>query len=319
MIATYIQNYNGNFKKASYELASYTSAIAKMFSTQSLAITFGNVNEQSLQSLFKYGIDKAIVFETNCDVFDATLYSSKIAEIGEKYQVKGFIFSNNNQGRVLAPRISAKFNAGLVTAVSTLPESTNPLKITKSVFTGKAFAKISIKTEKFVLTLFQNSFSLVEEPKNPQIERIPLEQTASLKLIERNQDISGKILLTDADIVVSGGRGMKGPEYWKPLEELAEVLGGACACSRPVSDEGWRPHSEHVGQTGKIIAPQLYIALGISGAIQHMGGVSNSKCIVAINNDKDAPIFEYATYGLVADVHKVLPELIEEIKKAKQM
>jgi len=318
MILIYTQNFEGKFKKLSFELVSYGAALAKMLGTEAIALTIGKVDEAELQLLSKYGANTIVLAETTKQVFDPAEFTNIVAKVAEKYNIKGFVFANNNQGRVIAPRISARYKAGLVSAISKLPESFNPLTISKTVYTGKAFAKVIVKTEKFVLTLFQNSFGLQENTVNSKIEKINAEFNTNIEILEKKAETSGKILLTDAEIVVSGGRGMKSPDNWKPLEKLAEVLGGATACSRPVSDEGWRPHSEHVGQTGKIIAPQLYIALGISGAIQHVGGVSNSKYIVAINNDKDAPIFEVADYGIIGDVHKILPELIEEIQKAKQ-
>ena len=186
----------------------------------------------------------------------------------------------------------------------------------KKVFTNKAFADVIVKSPKKVLTLFQNSVDLAETGEEAQIEQFSPELNDAdfkTRVLDVNK-ITGKVLLTDAEVVVSGGRGMKSADNWPPLEELATELGAATACSRPVSDEGWRPHEEHVGQTGKIIAPNLYFALGISGAIQHLGGVSSSKCIVAVNTDKDAPIFEAADYGIIGDVQKVLPELIQGVK-----
>jgi electron transfer flavoprotein alpha subunit len=190
--------------------------------------------------------------------------------------------------------------------------------VNKKVFSGKAFGKVKILTEKAILTLSQNSFEIRETGGSATVEAFdPGVDTSGATNIKDVQKQEGKLLLTDADVVISGGRGMKSADNWGPIEELAEVMEGATACSRPVSDEGWRPHAEHTGQTGKIIAPNLYMAFGISGAIQHLAGVSSSKCIVAVNTDKDAPIFEAADYGIVGDALKVLPELIAEIKAAK--
>lgn len=319
MILAYIQNFNGKLKKASYEIASYASAIAKMAGTSVLGVVLGNINEEELKNLGNYGVEKLIhVDHENLTPFDPKVYTQVIASIAEQNDISGFVFTNNNEGRAIAPRIAARFKAGIVSAVTQLPESLNPLTITKKVFTGKAFAKTVVKSEKFVLTLFQNSFGLQENPVSISIEKMDIDvPKPAITVLEQNVDTSGKIPLTEAELVVSGGRGMKGPEYWGPLEEFAQLIGAATACSRPVADEGWRPASEHVGQTGKIIAPTVYFALGISGAIQHLGGVSNSKYIVAINIDKDAPIFEAADYGIVGDVHKLLPEMIEAVKKLK--
>ncbi len=320
MILAYIQNFNGKFKKASFEIASYAAEIAKMANTSVLGVVLGSIADDELKKLEQYGVEKLIHVEhENLTPYDPKVYTDVIAQIAEKNDVQGFVFTNNNEGRAIAPRVAARFKAGIVSAVTKLPESVSPLTIQKKVFTGKAFAKTVVKSEKFVLTLFQNSFGLVENPVTISIEKVTDIDVAkpAITVLEQNVDTSGKVPLTEAEIVVSGGRGMKGPEYWGPLEELANLLGAATACSRPVADEGWRPASEHVGQTGKIIAPNLYMAFGISGAIQHIGGVSNSKYIVAVNIDKDAPIFEVADYGIVGDAHKILPELIEAVKKLK--
>jgi electron transfer flavoprotein alpha subunit len=201
-----------------------------------------------------------------------------------------------------------------------LPLNINPFTVYKRTYSGNAFAHLTIRSDVKILTLAQNSFDLIETPVDATIENLnPVVDGSLLKTVVKNiQKQSGKILLTDADIVVSGGRGMKSPDNWSPLVELANLLGAATACSRPVSDEGWRPHEEHTGQTGKIIAPNLYIAVGISGATQHLAGISSSKYIAAINIDKDAPIFEAAQYGIVGDAMKVLPKLVEAVKEIKK-
>jgi len=213
-----------------------------------------------------------------------------------------------------------RLKAGIGSGVSKLPLNLNPFTVYKRTYSGNAFAHLVIKSDIKILTLAQNSFDLVEAAGNATIENLnPAIDASLLKTVVKDiQKQSGKILLTDADIVVSGGRGMKSPDNWPPLVELASLLGAATACSRPVSDEGWRPHEEHTGQTGKIIAPNLYIAVGISGATQHLAGISSSKFIVAINSDKDAPIFEAAQYGIVGDAMKVLPKLVEAVKELKK-
>jgi electron transfer flavoprotein alpha subunit len=198
-----------------------------------------------------------------------------------------------------------------------LPVSVDPFTVVKKVFSGKAFATLILKTDVKILTLAQNSFEVVETGGSAAVESFAAEVGEVKTVVKDVQKQTGKILLNDAEIVVSGGRGMKSPDNWGPIEELAALLGAATACSRPVSDEGWRSHEEHTGQTGKIIAPNLYIAAGISGAIQHMAGISSSKCIVAINTDPDAPVFENADYGIVGDAMKVLPAFIEAVKEAK--
>jgi electron transfer flavoprotein alpha subunit len=228
------------------------------------------------------------------------------------------VMAHNNTGKAIAPRLSVRLKAGLAAGVTAVPASAGPLVVSKKVFSGKAFAKVEVLTEKAILTLSQNSYEINETGGSASVESFdPGVDVAAGTTIKDVQKQEGKLLLNDADVVISGGRGMKSGDNWAPIEELAQVLGAATACSRPVSDEGWRPHDEHTGQTGKIIAPNLYFAFGISGAIQHLAGVSSSKCIVAVNTDKDAPIFEAADYGIVGDALKVLPELISEIKAAK--
>jgi len=318
MILIYTQNWEGKFKKLSYELVSYGATIAKQLNTEVVALSIGNVANDELKSLGKYGANRIVsINNENLNVLDNKVFSKTISQVAEKYGAKVILFANNNEGKAIAPRLSAKFKAGLVTGVTELPKSTDPFIISKKVYTGKAFADVKINSDIKILTLFQNSFGVIETPTDAVIENLDLDiETPTTKVIEQSK-ATGKILLADAEIVVSGGRGMKSGDNWTGIEELAEVLGAGTACSRPVSDEGWRPHNEHVGQTGKIIAPNLYFALGISGAIQHLGGVSNSKCIVAINTDKEAPIFEAADYGIIGDIHKILPELIDEVKKLK--
>ena len=318
-VLVYTENWDGRFKKLSFELVSYASKIAEMTGTSVTAVSIGNVKDDELGKLGNYGAEKIIsVSDDNLKCLDNQVYTSVLASVANKEGSQVIVLSHNNTGKALAPRLSVKLQAGLVSGVTALPESTDPMVVTKKVFSGKAFSRVKITSPVKVLTLSQNSFELIESGKQASIESLPSETEEAPKTnIMESDKQSGKIILTDAEIVVSGGRGMKSPDNWGPLEELADVLGAALACSRPVSDEGWRPHEEHTGQTGKIIAPNLYFAFGISGAIQHVAGVSSSKYIVAVNTDKDAPIFEAADYGIVGDAHKVLPELISEIKAVK--
>ncbi len=251
------------------------------------------------------------------DVLDNRVYTGIIAEVADKEGANTVLLANNNAGKALSPRLAVRMKAGLGSGLSSLPESVNPFTISKKVFSGKATADVVINTEVKILTLSQNSFEVVEKNVDVNIDSYTPEGSLSGSTMRKSiEKQSGKIILTDAEIVVSAGRGLKSAENWGPVEELAELLGAATACSRPVSDEGWRPHGEHTGQTGKIIAPNLYFAFGISGAIQHLAGVSGSKCIVAVNTDPDAPIFEAADYGIIGDAQKVLPELITAIKEA---
>ncbi|MBN2891479.1 MAG: electron transfer flavoprotein subunit alpha/FixB family protein [Bacteroidales bacterium] len=318
MVLIYTQNWEGKFKKLSYELVSYGSALAKQMNTDAVALSIGNVSDDELKTLGQYGASKVVsVSDSKLNVLDNKVFSKVISQVAEKIGASVCIFAHNNEGKAIAPRIAAKFKAALVAGVAELPKSVEPFVISKKVFTGKAYADVKVNSAAKVLTLFQNSFGVHENTVNTTIEQVSVDiPKPTVTVIDQNK-VTGKVLLTDAEIVVSGGRGMKSGDNWACIEELADVLGAGTACSRPVSDEGWRPHGEHVGQTGKIIAPNLYFALGISGAIQHLGGVSNSKCIVAINSDKEAPIFEAADYGIIGDVHKILPELIAEVKKLK--
>jgi len=319
MILTYIENWEGKFKKLSYELISYSNELAKKLNTEVVAISIGKVENSELEALGKYGAAKVISIQNEkLNYLDNQLYANVISQVAEKENVKLIVLANNNTGKAIAPRLSVKLKAGLVAGVENLPVSFEPFTIRKKVYTGKAYTNVVVKSEIKILTLFQNSFGLVEDNKTAKIENLNVNiNDSTIKVTEVNK-VSGKILLQDAEIVVSGGRGMKGPENWGVIEELATLLKAGTACSRPVSDEGWRPHGEHVGQTGKIIAPNLYFAFGISGAIQHLGGISSSKCIVAVNTDKDAPIFEAADYGIVGDIKKIVPQIIEAIKEIKK-
>ena len=317
-VLVYTENWDGKFKKLTYELVSFASALAGMMNLKLTALSIGETDESELKKLAFYGTDRIVnAINENLTTLDSQVYSKVIADFAEKEDAKVIIFSNNITGKTLAPRVSVRLKAGLGSGVSKLPLSIDPFTIYKKAYSGNAFASMVIKSERKIITLAQNSFDIVEKQTAAVPEKFDLEIDSSLikTNVTETQKLTGKILLTDAEVVISGGRGMKSPDNWAPLVELASLLNGATACSRPVSDEGWRPHEEHTGQTGKIIAPNLYIAAGISGATQHLAGVSSSKYIVAINTDKDAPIFEAAQYGIVGDAMKVLPKLIEAIKK----
>jgi electron transfer flavoprotein alpha subunit len=318
-VLVYTENWEGRFKKSTFELASYAAKIAAHLGTEAIALSIGQVADEEFGKLGKYGISKVLkVIDPKYQQLDNQVYVKLLGEIATANESSVVVMAHNNSGKALAPRLSVRMKAGLATAVNGLPVSFEPFIVVKKIFSGKAFAQVRIRTEKKILTLAQNSFQLEEHAKDLKI--LDLAPVTAGDIKTRVREVfrqTGKVILTDADVVVSGGRGMKSPDNWGPLEELAGILGAATACSRPVSDEGWRPHEEHTGQTGKVIAPMLYIALGISGAIQHVAGISSSKCIVAVNNDKDAPIFEVADYGIVGDVHKVLPALIEAVKEAR--
>lgn len=319
-ILAYTENWEGKFKKSSFELVSYAAALAELMNTTTTVVSLGPVENDELLKLGKYGADK--ILNLNNEVFrslDSQFYTAAIADVALMENATVVILANNNTGKAIAPRLSVRLKAGIGSGVSRLPVSIDPFVVYKRAFSGNAFAHTRINTDIRILTLAQNSFELVEKDRQPSI--IAIDQMPDKSMIRTGikevQKQTGKVLLTDAEIVVSGGRGMKSPDNWGPLEELAGLLGAATACSRPVSDEGWRPHEEHTGQTGKIIAPNLYFAIGISGATQHLAGVSSSKYIVAVNTDKDAPIFEAAQYGIVGDALKVLPGLVNAVKELK--
>ncbi|MDP3461714.1 MAG: electron transfer flavoprotein subunit alpha/FixB family protein [Bacteroidales bacterium] len=319
-VLVYIENWDGKLKKVSFELASYASKLASEMKTSVAALSLGAVEESELVKLSAYGISTLLVNkDERFNNLDNQAIAKAVARAAEKTNASVVVLANNNLGKAVSPRLAVKLKAGMVSAVHGLPLSIDPFVVTKMMFTGKAFGHVAIQSEKKVITLSSNSFGMIENQVTAAIEDFDpgVSETDFITKVEQTNKITGKVLLNDADIVVSGGRGMKAAENWAPIEELASLLGAGTACSRPVSDEGWRPHSEHVGQTGKIVAPNLYFALGISGAIQHLGGVSSSKVIVAVNKDPDAPIFEAADYGIVGDVFKVLPQFIEAVKEIK--
>jgi len=320
-VLVFNEHFDGKFKKLSYELASYAAELAKLNNTKVYGITIGNIDESELNTLSKYGIEKVyhIKNEKYSD-FNSQAYASAVAELITKLDCKYVVFSNNYSGRSIAPRVSVKLKAGFAVGVVGLPTSMEPFKVRRKVYSGKAFAEIEVKTDIKLISLNQNAFKLVENKKEISIEEfIPtLDEKNFVTRVKEVNKTTGKLSVTDAEILVSGGRGMKGPEKWGILEELAEVLGAGTACSKPVADLGWRPHDEHVGQTGKVVSPNLYVAVAISGAIQHLAGINSSKNIVAINIDKEAPIFEAADYGIIGDAFEVVPKLTQSIKSFKE-
>ena len=320
-VLVYTENWDGKFKKISFELVSYASSVAEMLKTKVTAISIGRANDEELRKLGNYGAEKVInLVNDRLTSLDNQVYTKVIADFALQEGSDVIILSNNISGKALAPRLSVRLKAGLGSGVSRLPVNLDPFTVYKRAYSGNAFTHIIIRSDIKILTLAQNSYDLIERPTGvvPETVEISIDESLIKTAVIDTQKQAGKIVLTDADIVVSGGRGMKSPDNWAPLVELASLLNGATACSRPVSDEGWRPHEEHTGQTGKIIAPNLYIAAGISGATQHLAGISSSKYIVAINTDKDAPIFEAAQYGIVGDAMKVLPKLVEAVKNLKK-
>ena len=311
-VLVYTENWEGQFKKKTFELVSYAHAIADQLGTAVTAISIGKVEDSELKKLGNYGAAKVKHLDTALETLDNQIFAKAIADMAVEEDSGVIVFSDNFTGKALAPRLSARLKAGFAGGVTALPESFDPFIIKSKVFSGKAFGKVTINSDKKIIALQTNSFDIKENPVEVAVEKGSLEGDSSLKLKDVNK-VTDKIILTDAEVIVSGGRGMKSPDNWGGIEELAEKLGAATGCSRPVSDDGWRPHEEHVGQTGKVVAPNVYIALGISGAIQHIAGISGSKYIVAVNKDEEAPIFQVADYGLVADLFEAVPELIEKL------
>ncbi|MDB4922421.1 electron transfer flavoprotein subunit alpha/FixB family protein [Mucilaginibacter sp.] len=320
-VLIYTENADGKFKKSTFEAVSYARAIADQNNTNLVAISIGDVSDEELTALGKYGAEKVLNVSTaKLKNFINQAYASVIAEAAKKQGADIVVLSNSFSGRGLAPRIAVKLEAGLADGAVSLPDQSNgKFTVKKTAFSGKAFALVELTSTNKVISLTPNSYKVVEKSVSSAIEDFSVEGNASdfkamIKEIVRSTD---KVSLPDADIVVSGGRGLKGPENWGMVEELADLLGAALACSKPVSDNGWRPHSEHVGQTGIAVSPNLYIAIGISGAIQHLAGVSSSKVIVVINKDPEAPFFKVADYGIVGDAFEVVPKLIAAVKEYK--
>ncbi len=316
-VLVYVEQTEGKFKKSVFEAVSYAKAIADQQNGSLTAVAIGNIAENELQQLGKYGASKVLhVSNEQLSKFVNQAYASVIAEAATKENTSIVVLSNSFSGKGLAPRIAVKLSAGLADGAVELPDLSQGFTIKKTAFSGKAFAVASLTSDKKVIALNPNSFGVKESEVSCNIESFSPEVKSGdlstiIKEIVRATD---KVSLPDAERVVSGGRGLKGPENWGMIEELAQLLGAATACSKPVSDADWRPHSEHVGQTGIAISPNLYIAIGISGAIQHLAGVSSSKVIVVINKDPEAPFFKVADYGIVGDAFEVVPKIIEALK-----
>jgi len=313
-ILIYAESVEGKFKKVAFELASYAKKVAESLGTTVTAVT---INAGDVSELSKYGVDKVLkITNDKLSGFSAKAYSDVIKQAAQKEAAKLVILSSTTDSVYLAPLVAVSLQAGFASNVVGLPLSTSPFQVRRSAFSNKAFNITEISSEVKIIGLAKNSYgifesasNLSEEDFNPTIGDNDFE--IKVESVEKG---SGKVSIADADIVVSGGRGLKGPENWGMIEELAEVLGAATACSKPVSDLDWRPHSEHVGQTGKPVAANLYIAVGISGAIQHIAGINSSKVKVVINTDPEAPFFKVADYGIVGDAFEVVPKLIDKLK-----
>lgn len=316
-VLIYTESENGKFKKIAFELASYAREIANTMGTSVTAVA---VNAENAEELSAYGVDKTLMVSSEqLKNFNAKAYADVIAQAAKKEGSQVVVVSSSANARYLAPELAIRLEAGYAPNTVALPESITPFKVKRTAFSNKAFSFTEITTDVKLIGLAKNAFGLKEAQGAGAVEAFTPELAAGDFAVEVSSvdKISGKVTIADAEIVVSGGRGLKGPENWGMIEELAEVLGAATACSKPVSDLGWRPHSEHVGQTGKPVASNLYIAVGISGAIQHLAGINASKTKVVINNDPEAPFFKAADYGVVGDAFEVVPQLIEKLKAFK--
>ncbi len=301
-------------KKSSVEAISYGVTLAVKLNTEAISLVVGQT-KAPLKSLGEYGVKKVIhTDDLNINVSDNQCMATIIANAAVKFNADTIIFSNTISAKGIAPRLSVKMKAGMVSGAVSLPDLTNGFVVKKNVFSGKAFADINILSNKKIITLNSNAFEISKPGGEATVEKFEVGNITSSIKVTAVHKIEGEIPLAEADKVVSAGRGMKGPENWGMIEELAKLLGAATACSRPVSDSDWRPHHEHVGQTGLSIAPNLYIAVGISGAIQHLAGVNRSKTIVVINKDPEAPFFKSADYGIVGDAFDVVPKIIAAVK-----
>ena len=314
-VITYIESSNGKIKKNGFELASYSSELAKLLNTTAIALT---VNVSDCSELGNYGISKVLkISNDSLNEFNASTYAEIITQAVNKTGANTIVVSSSLDSKYLAPILSANIEAAYINNVINLPSNLDPFTVKRTAFTNKAFSDTSSNSEKVIVGLSNNSFGLIENSVSMDEEIFEVSISNSNLSVESSEKVSGKISIADADIVVSAGRGMKGPENWNLIEDLADTLGAATACSKPVSDMGWRPHSEHVGQTGKPVATNLYIAIGISGAIQHLAGINSSKIKVVINSDPEAPFFKAADYGIVGDAFDVVPRLNEKLKEFK--
>ncbi len=317
-VLIFIDHSDGHVKKASLEVLSYGAALAGQLGVTAEGILLGTVNSD-LSALGRYGVKKVHqAAQETLNHLDSQVFARIIADAATATGATVLVFSNNVNGKAIAPRVAARLKAGLVSGAVALPDTSSGFVVRKNVFSGKAFANVSINTPIKVIALNPNSYPVKEGEGAAEVVPMTANTGPRVNVVSTTQ-ASGKVPLTEAEIVVSGGRGLKGPENWGMIEELASVLGAATACSRPVADAHWRPHNEHVGQTGIAIAPNLYIAIGISGAIQHLAGVNRSKVIVVVNKDPEAPFFKAADYGIVGDAFEVVPKMIEAVKKLKGM
>lgn len=311
----------GTFRKKTFEAVQYAATIAQSLGTSVTAVALGNIAESELQGLGQYGAAKVLhIADARLDNFSSRAYTKALVAAAQNEAAKVIVALHDVSGKAVVPRIAANLKAGMVAGAVSHPDLSNGFVVKKAVFSGKAFAYVNISSDVKIITLMPNTFSVTKGEGSAAVEKLEVafdDKDFGVTVKEVNK-VTGAVPLTEAELVVSGGRGMKGPENWHILEDLAKELGAALACSRPVADSHWRPHHEHVGQTGGTIRPNLYIAVGISGAIQHLAGVNGSKTIVVINKDPEAPFFKAADYGVVGDAMEVVPRLTEAVKKFKE-
>ena len=311
-VLVYSESENGKLKKSAFETTSYAKALSEKIGSEVICVSF-NCSDSEL--LIKYGADKIINIEnSNLKEFTSKTYSNVITQIIDKKDISLVILSSSADAKYLGSYLAGITDSTYVSNVVELPESIDPFIVKRSCFTNKAFSSTEINGDLKILSISSNSYGAKENNGEGMIEKFEINEVNTTFKVSKIEKQSGNVTIADADVVVSAGRGLKGPENWHMIEELAEVLGAATACSKPVSDMGWRPHSEHVGQTGKPVASNLYIAIGISGAIQHLAGINSSKVKLVINNDPEAPFFKAADYGVVGDAFEVIPDLIKKLK-----
>ena len=315
MVLVYTESEGGKFKKIALEAVSYAKGVADMLGT---GVTAVSINASDASELGTYGASKVLNVENDTlNAFNAEAYAGVVSEAAKAEGAQVVVLTSSANSKFIAPLVAVNLNAGYVANVTELPQGASPFAVKHSVFTNKAFATTQINTDVKVVGIAKNAYGVNENPTTAEVSSFSAEVSTGGNELVSVDKASDKVTIADAEIVVSAGRGMKGPENWGLIEDLAETLGAATACSKPVSDMGWRPHSEHVGQTGKPVASNLYIAIGISGAIQHLAGINASKVKVVINNDPEAPFFKAADYGIVGDAFEVVPQLTEKLKAFK--
>ncbi|WP_439128371.1 electron transfer flavoprotein subunit alpha/FixB family protein [Polaribacter sp.] len=314
-VLVFADSTEGKFKKTAFEVVSYGKKVAEQLGSDLVVLT---INATDATELYKYGATKIVtVANDNLSPFNAKQYAAVLTQVANKENATVVVIDSSIDGLYLAPLVAVNLEAGYASNTVALPTSTSPFTVKRKAFSNKAFSNTEITTDKKIIGLAKNSFGIHENPSEGTTENFDAKIATSGVKSESVERVTGKVTIADADTVVSAGRGLKGPENWPMIEELAEVLNAATACSKPVSDLGWRPHAEHVGQTGKPVASNLYIAIGISGAIQHLAGINASKVKVVINTDPEAPFFKAADYGVVGDAFEVVPQLIEKLKAFK--